>query len=410
MKVLWFSSRFFTEEKISGTATWLDAMADILMDKDDIQLYNISQGKTKTIRKSNYKKVVQWQVPNTWKKKDQIPREKYLRQITEIVSSITPDVIHIWGTESYWGLLTARGYIKGNTVLEIQGLISQIVNEFYGRLTMRELIASVGIKEVVKPELLLFNIKKEFEKHARYELEMIRNHSYISTQSEWVRANILFLNENAKLIETRIPLRKNFITSEKWNSERCTAYTIFTSISSTAPYKGLHVLIDTLPLLKKRYPGLKLMIAGHTGRGIREDGYTKFIKRKLSKQGLNENVTWLGPLDETGIIDQLLKSNVAVFPTFIESYGVAVAESLRLGVPTVASYVGALPEQDREGNSMLFFPPGDVNMCAYSIHQIFSNRVFSEELSMNALKKTAPTLEEIAELQVSIYKEVCREE
>ena len=178
MKILWFSSRFFSEEKVTGTATWLDAMADILMDKEDIQLYNISQGKTKTIRKANYKKIMQWQVPNSWKKRDGIPRGKYLRQITEIVSSIQPDVIHIWGTESYWGLLTARGYIKGNTVLEIQGLISQIKNEFYGRLGWKDLLACIGIKEMVKPQLLLFDIKKQFEKQSRYELEMIRNHSY----------------------------------------------------------------------------------------------------------------------------------------------------------------------------------------------------------------------------------------
>lgn len=405
MKVLWFSSRFFSEEKVSGTATWLDAMADILMDKEDIQLYNISQGKTDTIRKSKYKKIEQWQVPNTWKTKDQIPREPYLKEIIEIVSSIQPDVIHIWGTESYWGLLTARGYIRGNTILEIQGLISQIKNEFYGRLSWKELIACVGIKEMVKPQLLLCNLKRQFEKQSHYELEMIRNHSCISTQSEWVRANILFLNEDARLFETRIPLRKNFIISEKWDFDKCMPYTIFTSISATAPYKGLHVLIDALPMLKKIYPGLRLMIAGDTGKGIRESGYTRFLKRKLRKQGLIENVTWLGALDETGIIAQLLNSHVAVFPTFIESYGVAVAESLQLGVPTVASYVGALPEQDPQGDSMLFFPPADVSSCAYAIHRIFSNREQSEKLSFHALRKPTPTLEEIADLQISIYKQ-----
>lgn len=406
MKILWFSSRFFSEEKVTGTATWLDAMADILMNKEDIQLYNISEGKTKTIRKTNYKKIVQWQLPNSWKKRDGIPQEKQLRKITEIVSSIQPDVIHIWGTESYWGLLTARGYIKGKTVLEIQGLISQIKNEFYGRLGWKDLIACTGIKEMVKPKLSLFNIKKQFVKQSRYELEMIRNHSYISTQSEWVRANILFLNDNTKLFETQIPLRRNFITSEKWDSGKCIPFTIFTSISSTAPYKGLHVLIDALPLLKKKYADFRLVIAGETGKGIRESGYTKFIKRKLDKYTLNENVTWLGPLNETEIIDQLLKSHVAVFPSFIESYGVAVAESLRLGVPTIASYAGALPEQGEQKESILFFPPGDVNNCAYMIHQIFSNQELSEKISANTLKKSPLILEEIADLQVNIYNEM----
>jgi len=41
MIVLWFSSRFFSEKKVMGTATWLDAMAEILMKKENVKLYNI---------------------------------------------------------------------------------------------------------------------------------------------------------------------------------------------------------------------------------------------------------------------------------------------------------------------------------------------------------------------------------
>lgn len=406
MKVLWFSSRFFSEEKVTGTATWLDAMADILMDKDDIELFNISEGNTKTIKKGKYKKIEQWQLPNSWKKINGVPESKNILKITEIISSIQPDVIHIWGTESYWGLLSARGFIKGNIILEIQGLISQIKNEFYGRLNSKELVSTIGLKEIIKPKLSLYSLKKKFEKQSRYELEMIRNHNHISTQSEWVRGNIMFINNKAKLIETYLPLRRNFISSDKWTLNKCTPLSIFTSISATAPYKGLHVLIDALALIKMQYPEVKLHIAGETGKGIRESGYTKFIKRKLKHYSLTENVIWLGPLNETQIVDWLLNSHVAVFPSFIESYGVAVAESLKLGIPTITSYAGALPEQGEERKSILFFPTDDVTTCAYRVHQIFSNPILAENISANALKINTPGLDDIAALQIKIYKEV----
>lgn len=411
MKILWFSNRLFVDEKIKGSGTWLDSMAEILVKDDNIELFNITKGNTKEVTRIDYKKIQQWLLPNVKLQKNGLPPIKLTNQIIDIVESIKPDIIHIWGTESYWGLLTARGYIKGNVILEIQGLLSQIKNYFYAGLTPDEVFKCIGLKEILKPKSSIFAVKRLFNQNAKMEVEMIKKHSDISTQSDWVRAHISFLNPSTNLYKTKIPLRRKFIDSQKWSSNNITENTIFTSISSGLPYKGLHVLIEALGLLKNEFPKMKLMIAGHYGKGIRESGYEKLLKSKIRKFNLVKNVVWLGSLDEENIVNQLRNSHVAVFPSFIESYGVAVAESLALGVPTVVSYSGALPEQGVDEHSLLFYPAGDVFMCASKIKQVFIDNQLSENLSANAIRGSSKTSnQDIADLQIKIYKKIIQNE
>ena len=185
MKILWFSNRLFTDDKIKGTGTWLDSMADILIKEESIQLFNITQGYTKKISQINYNGIQQYLLPNQKLRSNGLPSQKLIKQIIHIVDSINPDIIHIWGTESYWGLLSRRGYLnKGVKILEIQGLVSQIKKYVFGGLTIHQLFQCINIKEVLKPSTSVFSLKRKFTKKSKHELEIISSHSFISTQSE----------------------------------------------------------------------------------------------------------------------------------------------------------------------------------------------------------------------------------
>lgn len=407
MKVLWFSNRYISEEKITGTGTWLVTMAEQLVQNEEIQLYNITRDNVSTIEKSIYKGLTQWRVPIVTRKKNGLPPSKMVTQIQSIVQDIKPDIIHIWGTEGYWGLLFSRGIIKGVVLLEIQGLLTQIHKHTFADLTFKDIVKCFGFKEIIKPSVSLLAKHKVFKTAAKFELEIIKNSRYISTQSNWVRAHISFLNPDAIIFQTKRPIRRKFYEDSKWDIQNIKRHSIFTSASSPIPYKGLHVLIEAVALLKCNFSNIKLYVAGHIGKGIRESGYIKFIKKKINKLDLCDNVIWLGPLNEVELVNLQTSLHTSVYPSFIESYGVAVAESLSLGVPTVVSYSGALPEQGIEGDSIQFFPPGDVYMCAYKIRQIFENDVLAEALSTKArLLRKEITNNDISNLQINIYKKI----
>ena len=57
-------------------------------------------------------------------------------------------------------------------------------------------------------------------------------------------------------------LRDEFINAVKWDYSNCEPYSVFTTFSSIVSYKGLHVLIDAITILKKEFPSVKLNVAG----------------------------------------------------------------------------------------------------------------------------------------------------
>ena len=405
MKVLWFCNCEFTDSKSAVSGTWLFAMANALVNTGAVQLFNITLGKVKKVTRCDYQSISQWLVPNETLKRKGLPDRKTIMEIQRIVEDIKPEILHIWGTEGYWGLLSAGGYIKGNIILEIQGLKFAIAKYFYSGLSLRDMLKCFGLKEFLKPSLSLPGLKHNFKKWGEFEKGMLRSHKFISTQSDWVRAYIKSVASPAHIFKTSILLRPEFIKADKWEAESCVPYQIFTSFSSSASYKGIHILLDAIAVLNKRYPQIRLCIAGPLKSGIREDGYSKWLKKKIKKLGISNNVSWLGSLDAKDLILQMYNANVVVIPSFVESYSVTFDEVLTIGVPTVASFAGAMPELAIHEKTALFFPPGDTALCVNAIEKYFLDKEYTEAISRNAYndKKGRKNIN-LAELQMSIYR------
>jgi glycosyltransferase involved in cell wall biosynthesis len=286
--------------------------------------------------------------------------------------------------EKFWGLLTARGYVKGNIILEIQGIKFAIEKYVYADLPIADVVRCFGIGELFRPIESLVGTKYSYRKWGKYEREMLTNHKIISTQSDWVRANVGAVTPLAKIVHTSMLLRKEFVQADKWEYVDCVPFQLFSFTSSVISYKGLHILIDALSILKKTYSNIKLVIAGAISTGVRTDGYTKWLIRRIKRLGLTEDIQWIGPLTAKEIVNQLHNANVAIIPSFVESYCMTLEESLFAGTPTVASFSGAMPELATNEESALFFSPGDTVMCARCIERILTDVKLATRLSLNS--------------------------
>jgi glycosyltransferase involved in cell wall biosynthesis len=408
IKVLWFCNVGFSEAKSVSTGSWLYSMSESLMNTGEIELFNVTQGNVKEVTRQNYKSINQWFVPNSRIGKNGLPNSKIIAGIQKIVETVKPDIIHIWGTENYWGLLYSRGFINGNVILEIQGLKYACAKYFYTGLSLLDIVKCFRLKEFLRPSGSLVGLKLGFERWGKFEREMLLKAEYISTQSEWVRTYVGNVNNNAELIKTQIALRNEFLEATKWDVVMCTPFQIFTSTSSSSiSYKGLHILFDAVAILKKRFPKIKLCIAGNISSGIRMDGYSKWLQDKIKKNGIAENINWLGSLDAEAIVTQMKEANVVVIPSFIETYCLALDEALTVGVPTVVSFSGAMPELAQHEKTALFYSPCDVEMCASAIGQFFLDKNLAVKISNNAYNdKSKKDNENIALSQLNVYKAI----
>jgi glycosyltransferase involved in cell wall biosynthesis len=202
-------------------------------------------------------------------------------------------------------------------------------------------------------------------------------------------------------------LRPEFYLAKPWTYNNSAV--LFTFLGYASPFKGLHVLIESLRILKREFPDIKLYIAGSNQlEGLRRDGYLNFINNIIKRNDLTDNVIWLGPLSANEIIKYLYLSAVAVFPSFIESYGVALAESMMIGVPSVAAYNGGYSYLGNDHENVLFFPPGESSLCAFQINKILSDKNLTIKLSINsrlaALKRN--DFNNVLKQQIHIYQEI----
>lgn len=387
IRVLWLSNRLFETIDEGKSGSWLTSLGSELALSDIIALGNISIGSSDIVRRCDFENINQWVVPSKKRNRNGLPPTSIVSGIQEAVASFSPDIIHIWGTEGYWGLLTSRGYIRCRSLLTIQGLIKSIVPVFYGGLTFSELLSCIGIREIIKPRGSLFSTMKYFRKRSIWEDEIISSHPNIMVQSEWINAYIKMRHPQATIYKTDRALRKEFLDAESWKIEdnlKSSRRTIFT-ISTGYPNKGLHVLIRSLQLVKNIFPDVKLNIGGYfLPSGIKQSGYERWIIRLISALGLSNEVNFLGPLTVNDVVKQLQSSSVFVNPSFVESYSVALLEALKIGTPCVVAFSGAMPELAINEHDALYFSPGDHYGCARQILRILEYPDVSQTLSLNA--------------------------
>ncbi len=409
MKILWFCNILFSENSISSTGTWLVAMYHELLKTGKIQIVNITTGDISAPKRIDYSNNEQWVIPRQRLNSKGLPSKNIIDFIQKVENEFNPDIIHIWGTESFWGTLQIYSLFKTKVLLDIQGLMGPFAEVFYGGLTNQEIIRCTGIKELLLPKRLLYFKQKNFEKRGLLETKIIKACNYISVQSDWVKQYVTANNPTAKIFDTDIILRSDFYEAAKWTVDNGHNHTLFTTLSGSNTYKGLHVLIKSIAQLRTKYPNILLKIGGNIiYNKFLQDGYSYFLLREIKRLGVHNNVKWLGSLNSHQIIEHLHTTNVFVIPSFVETYCVALAEALYLGVPSVASYAAALPELAEDKKTAYYFPTGDYRTCARKIDALLTNQDISVHFSKNLAQEhnKRNNIATIIAQQIRIYQAV----
>lgn len=409
-KILWLSNCEYSQENIRTTGTWLISMMEALTNRKGVEITNVTFSNGRQFTKTQSGNIIQWKVPRKEFGKNGLPSEKAKVFFHELEAEFDPDLIHIWGTEDYWGMLAVNDVFKKPVLLDMQGVLSATGSSYYGGLTNSELFHCIGIKELILPKRHLYFKKKSLLKKSKLEKLIIEKINNISYQSDWVKSNLETYDiKNNYLYRTGILLRKAFYEAPAWERPIGMSPVLYTSTSWAIPYKGMHVLFRAIAILKNKYLHIKLNVGGSIGQTNRiKDGYASWLLKEAEKLKIADNIEWLGPLSDSEIIKNLLISNAVVIPSFIESYSLALAESMIIGVPTVVSFAGAMPELASHNKTALFFPINDHVSCSFQIDKLLSNDLLSKEISENArntaLERNNPEL--VVNNQLEIYKQV----
>ena len=412
MRVLWMCNVPLAGFDAMDTGSWLGCMARALVDSQRVELGIIAPNATAKQVRADTGSVSQWLVPHWFAVgRNGLPRSSVVAATLQAVAQFRPDVVHVWGTESFWGLLVARGMVTPPALLTMQGIKSEVGRWYWADLTGSERRSSTGPKEWIRAALCHGSVPRVFQRWKTHEEEIIAAFPHVAHQTPWQAAHVRAVNRGASLYQMDLPLRREILGAAPWDGAASTPQRIFCSAAYCSPAKGLHVAIRALRHLRGAGLDVELRIAGKApGSGFLADGYLRWLRAETQRQGLERCVRWLGPLHAADIVEELRLASAALVPSFIESYGLAVAEAQTLGVPVVAAYNGGAASLGRDEQTCLFFPPGDDDMCAYQLLRILTTRHLACQLSAEARRVALRRhdSERILQQQLAIYDKLCR--
>lgn len=142
--------------------------------------------------------------------------------------------------------------------------------------------------------------------------------------------------------------------------------------------KGLKFLIESLIKLKQRGQNYPLTIIGR----IIETQYYESLKKSIEEHKLNVRFTGFLGKDEKEKI--LSETDVFVFPSLLEGYGMALVEAQVYGIPVVSFDNSAMPYNVKNDINGYTVKNEDTTEFANAIEKIVENRDLRERLSKGA--------------------------
>lgn len=300
--------------------------------------------------------------------------QEYWKKVNK---EVKPDVVHLHGTEFAHGLdyLIANG--SDNVVVSIQGLVSvYYYYYYYGGIRERVVRKYFTLVDLLRRNTMVDGAKN-FARRGKVEREILRRVNHIIGRTEWDKAHVWEINPNAKYHFCSETLRDEFY-KHKWSYDKCEKHSIFVS-QAGYPLKGLHQIIEALPLILKYYPDTKVYIAGkditNKKPWYRYVGYGKYIRHLIKKYNLKDHILFTGSLNEQQMCERYLRSNLFVCPSSIENSPNSIGEAQLLAMPYLASYVGG--SMDLVGsNTTSLYRFEETVMLAKKICEIFAKDRF----------------------------------
>ena len=173
----------------------------------------------------------------------------------------------------------------------------------------------------------------------------------------------------------------------------------FCYFGNILPIKGVHLLIDafkTLPMGKAH-----LTIYGS------RNPWTETYYDRLKGSANGFSIDFRGPFKRESLAEALSDQDVVILPSICpESFSFVIREANGMGLPVIASRIGAIPEAVKEGANGFLFKSGNRDDLKRCMLRFIEQPGLAEEMASRMPKVKA--MEEHAVELLNLYKGIIR--
>lgn len=397
-KVLWLTNIEIKFGKDS-TGSWLMNLSRLVGENDNIKLFFAYPSKHLVIKdrrlifkeNNNNRKIFE-----------------------EYINENNIDLVHIHGTEMEHTLQMVEVCEKNNLpyVISIQGLVSIIYKHLDASLPKR-VIKGKSFRNWILNDSIN-GLKKQYYTKGKSEIRALQYCKNAIGRTEWDRAMLELINPSINYFHCNEVLREEFYNYEKWDINKIERNSIFVSQASYS-LKGLHYLLEALPLILSFYPETKVFVSGKVmiksdnwKENIKQTYYSKYIQELIRKYHLEKVVIFLGNIEANEMKNQFLKSHVFISPSTMENESNSISEAKILGTPVVASYVGGVTSRIEHNVDGFLYQHDSIEMLAYYIMEVFNSDKLATKFSEEGIKTASLIFDRETNVKniVNVYQKI----
>ena len=224
----------------------------------------------------------------------------------------------------------------------------------------------------------------------------------ITALTEWEKTAITKLSIDSKKINV-VP---NGVDLEKYSKGRSDYFKklgisgkILLFVGQPTKRKGWKHFLDAMPSILKKFPDAKAVFIGYS-RNKELENYSKSM-------GLEKSVVFLGYLPEEKKIDAFKSSDVFVFPTLYEGFGIVFLEAMASGLPIVTTDSAGNKEIIENNRNGILTGAKNSLEIAEAVIKLLESRALRAKISQaNKRKVLDYEWKKVAEMYLGIYEDV----
>ena len=222
-----------------------------------------------------------------------------------------------------------------------------------------------------------------------FEEKMLERSNKIIAVSDFTRRELLQyykVKENKiRVIHNGVDVKKFQPAHDKRKAKEALGFNpddiAILSVGRLYARKGLFTLIESMPLVNRKFKNAKFIIAG---KGLSNE--MKKLVSYAAKLGVKDSIVFTGYFPDKALPRLYQAADIFAFSTFYENLPFAVLEALSTGLPVVTTKVGGIPEMIEDGKNGFLVEPFNSKELADRILYYLEHPGVASEMALLARK------------------------
>ena len=314
-----------------------------------------------------------------------------------------------------FSILKSPSFVLLNSLMLRMEKFDIIYNNGCGATLVQDVITSASCHRAWMEETKKEGLKKHFLNPLHYWTVFIESLNYKNGNYRKVIAISNFIKKHLinyhQIPEDRITVIYHGVNLDEFNPQRKEESgssirkkyslspddTVLLFVGNEFKRKGLKFVFEAMKILNNS--NLKLLVAGN--------GEIKAFKALANELGILNNIIFTGYCSDISML--FAASDIFVFPSTFDAFGLVVLEAMASGIPAIVSGSTGASEIIDSGSDGFVVDYNDSKMLSDIIKKLIENREFMTIIGKSARKKAEKySWDLVAKKTLEVFEDVCR--